>query len=137
MSDDLRDYQDVINGRYVYALEAFVAELAMPGSMFKSNSKKLSEIMSDFLNLVKIDFIESKCFNPETKCWDHRLSREFTEHLTNAVDHVKSFEVGSVSKEAAEEAVDRAYSSLKEMSRHFFFYANLQSRKRLEPKENP
>jgi len=133
----MRDYTDVINGRYVYALEAFVAELAEPGSAFKPHSRKLSEIMNDFLNLARIDFVEAKCYCPETKCWDHRLSREFSEKLSEAIDLVKEFENGKDAKEAAQAAVDDAYALLKEMSRHFFFYHKLEARKRIEPKENP
>jgi len=137
MTESQREYQRVINGRYVYALEAFVAELENPGAAFKPHSKKLSEVMSEFANLVRIDFTEARCYDPSKQCWDHRLSREFSECLGKAVAAVKSFEQGSGDRKAAEHALDEAYARLKEMSRHFFFYTNLEARKRLEPKENP
>ncbi|MBW3018870.1 hypothetical protein KY329_01640 [Candidatus Woesearchaeota archaeon] len=127
----MRDYEDVINGRYVYALEAFVAELSNPGSALKPTSKKLSEIMSEFWNLVKIDLIEARCYDPNKECWDHRLSREFSEKLQLAIELVRSLECGSDCKEQAQMALDDAYSRLKEMSRHFFFYHKLQARKRI------
>lgn len=132
-----RDYQSVINGRYVYALEAFVAELAEQGSAFKPHSKKLSDIMTDFFNLVLVDFAEAKCYDPSKECWDHRLSREFSQRLENAIGLVRKFEEGDADKEEAMRALDEAYARLKEMSRHFFFYNRLLERKRLEPKENP
>lgn len=137
MTESQREYQRVINGRYVYALEAFVAELEKPGAAFKPTSMKLSDVMSEFANLVRIDFTEARCFDPQRDCWEHRLSREFSECLDKAIAAVKKFEDGSADRKNAEHALDETYARLKEMSRHFFFYTNLQSRKRLEPKENP